>query len=149
MQDGTRGDYLLLDEAEGEYAAGLGGRVLESLRGLDHSVEGYPVSRLQHCLQEATRAMKDGADEEMMVAALIYDSGGERTARERRRHHPWCECCVHFCAAWDQCSFDPDNPTEPLATFEPVLRRIFTRAPHGPRYFSASYGTGGPSIRRV
>src|ERR1700724_3704881 len=77
MQDGTRGDYLLLDEAEGEYAAGLGGRVLESLRGLDHSVEGYPVSRLQHCLQAATRAMRDGADEEMIVAALIHDIGDE------------------------------------------------------------------------
>jgi len=182
MQDGTREDYLLLDESEREYAVGLGGRVLENLRKLDHSVAGYPVSRLRHCLQAATRAMKDGADEEMIVAALIHDIGdelapynhaevaaailrpyvrpevtwivaqhglfqnyyyvhhfgGDRNARERWRHHPWYEGCVHFCAAWDQCSFDPDYPTEPLATFEPVLRRIFTRAPHDPRYFSAS-----------
>src|ERR1700730_16930337 len=77
MQDGTREDYLLLDEAEREYAAGLGGRVLESLRTLDRSLEGYPVSRLQHCLQAATRAMQDGADEEMIVAALIHDIGDE------------------------------------------------------------------------
>ena len=77
MQDGTREDYLLLDESERTYALGLGGRVLESLRKLDHSVEGYPVSRLRHCLQAATRAMKDGADEEMIVAALIHDIGDE------------------------------------------------------------------------
>jgi len=77
MQDGTREDYLLLDESERAYALGLGGRVLESLRKLDHSVEGYPVSRLRHCLQAATRAMKDGADEEMIVAALIHDIGDE------------------------------------------------------------------------
>ena len=32
MQDGTREDYLLLDESERTYALGLGGRVLESLR---------------------------------------------------------------------------------------------------------------------
>src|SRR2546430_17679548 len=77
MQDGTREDYLLLDESERTYALGLGGRVLESLRKLDHSVEGYPVSRLRHCLQAATRAMKDGADEEMIVAALIHDIGDQ------------------------------------------------------------------------
>ena len=78
MQDGTREDYLLLDESEREYAVGLGGRVLENLRKLDHSLAGYPVSRLRHCLQAATRAMKDGADEEMIVAALIHDIGDEQ-----------------------------------------------------------------------
>ena len=182
MQYGTREDYLLLDEAERQYAAGLADRVLQALHQLDHSLEGYPVSRLEHSRQAATRAMKDRADEEMIVAALLHDIGdelapynhaelaaavlrpyvrpevswivaqhglfqnyyyvhhfgGDRNARERWRHHPWYEACVHFCAAWDQCSFDPDYPTEPLATFEPVLRRIFARAPHDPRYFSAS-----------
>src|SRR5258708_21627130 len=77
MQDGTREDYLLLDQSERAYAAGLGARVLEGLRKLDHSVEGYPVSRLRHCLQAATRAMKDGADEELIVAALIHVIGDE------------------------------------------------------------------------
>ena len=48
MKDGTKEDYLLLDESEKKYAAGLGQRVLESLRKLDHSLEGYPVSRLGH-----------------------------------------------------------------------------------------------------
>ena len=77
MKDGTKEDYLLLDEAEKKYAAGLGGRVLESLRKLDHSLEGYPVSRLGHSLQAATRALRDGADEELVVAALIHDIGDE------------------------------------------------------------------------
>jgi hypothetical protein len=44
---------------------------------------------------------------------------------------------VHFCAAWDQSSFDPDYPSEPLSTFEPLVRRIFARAPHDPRYLSS------------
>ena len=77
MQDGTREDYLLLDEAERRYAEGLGERVLEGLRKLDHSLEGYPVSRLGHSLQAATRALRDGADEELIVAALIHDIGDE------------------------------------------------------------------------
>jgi predicted HD phosphohydrolase len=182
MQDGTKEDYLLLDESERKYAVGLGERVLESLRMLAHSLEGYPVSRLGHSLQAATRALRDNADEEMIVAALIHDIGdelapynhaevaagilrpyvrpevtwivaqhglfqnyyyvhhfgGDRNARERLRDHPWYESCAHFCAAWDQCSFDPDYPTESLATFEPLLRRIFARPPHDPRYFSAT-----------
>jgi predicted HD phosphohydrolase len=77
MQHGTRADYLLLDESEKQYARGLGGRVLEALRKLDHSLEGYPVSRLEHSLQTATRAQRAGADEEMVVAALLHDIGDE------------------------------------------------------------------------
>ncbi len=48
MEDGTRADYLLLDESERNYAARLPDHLLEALRKLDHSLEGYPVSRLGH-----------------------------------------------------------------------------------------------------
>ena len=181
MKDGTKEDYELLDEAERRYALGLADRVLESLAKLDHSLEGYPVSRLGHSLQAATRALRDSADEEMVVAALIHDIGdelapynhaelaasilrpyvrpevtwivnhhglfqnyyyvhhfgGDRNARERLREHPWYEACVNFCAAWDQSSFDPDYRSESLATFEPLVRRIFARTPHDPRYLAA------------
>jgi predicted HD phosphohydrolase len=77
MEDGTREDYLLLERAEQAYVAGLPERVLAALRKLDHSLEGYPVSRLGHSLQAATRALADGADDEMLVAALIHDIGDE------------------------------------------------------------------------
>jgi predicted HD phosphohydrolase len=180
MKDGTREDYLLLDESERAYATGLADRVLESLQRLDHSLEGYPVSRLGHSLQAATRAARDGADEELVVAALVHDIGdelapynhaelaasilrpyvraevtwivaqhglfqnyyyvhhlgGDRNARERFRDHPWYEATKHFCASWDQCSFDPGYRAEPLAFFEPMVRRIFARTPHDPRYVS-------------
>src|SRR3569833_3381730 len=77
MEDGTKEDYDLLDESERQYAAGLPGRVLQAVRKLDHSLEGYPVSRLGHSLQTATRALRDGADDELIVAALIHDVGDE------------------------------------------------------------------------
>jgi len=184
MKDGTKEDYVLLDESERRYALGLADRVLEGLRRLDHSLEGYPVSRLGHSLQAATRALRDRADEELVVAALLHDIGdelapynhaevaagilrpyvreevawivaqhglfqnyyyvhhfgGDRNARERLRGHPAYDACVHFCAAWDQSSFDPDYANEPLATFEPMVRRIFARAPHDPRYTAAPLG---------
>lgn len=77
MKDGTREDYLLLDQSERDYAVGLADRLLAAVRKLDHSLEGYPVSRLTHCLQTATRAAADGADEELVVAALLHDIGDE------------------------------------------------------------------------
>lgn len=75
MKDGTREDYLLLDELERDFARALPDRVLASLRDLDHSVEGFPVSRLTHSLQTATRARREGADEELVLGALIHDVG--------------------------------------------------------------------------
>jgi predicted HD phosphohydrolase len=135
MQHGTREDYLLLDESERAYAQGLADRVLDALRHLDHSLEGYPVSRLQHSLQAATRAQRDGADEELFQNYYyVHHFGGDRHARERLRDHPWYAATVHFCAAWDQCSFDPDYRAESLEVFEPLVRRILARPPHDPRY---------------
>jgi predicted HD phosphohydrolase len=45
---------------------------LELLRG-DHG--GFPVDRLEHCLQTATRAYQAGRDEEYVVCALLHDIG--------------------------------------------------------------------------
>ncbi len=77
MEDGTREDYELLDRSERDYARGLPDTILSSLRRLDHTLSGYPVSRLQHSLQAATRAARDGADDELVAAALIHDIGDE------------------------------------------------------------------------
>jgi predicted HD phosphohydrolase len=178
MEDGTREDYLLLDESERRYAQGLADRILESLRKLDHSLYGYPVTRLEHSLQTATRAQRAGADEELVVAGLLHDIGdelapynhaemaaailrpyvrpevawiveqhglfqnyyyvhhlgGDRHAREQLREHRWYGACVRFCADWDQCSFDPGYPSASLESFEPLVRSIFARTPHDPRY---------------
>ncbi len=75
MAAGTREDYELLERLEAEFAAGTADRVLEQLRGLAGSLGGYQVDRLEHSLQTATRAYRDDADEEMVVAALLHDVG--------------------------------------------------------------------------
>jgi predicted HD phosphohydrolase len=77
MEDGTREDYALLERAEREYVRALPDRLMEALQKLDHSLQGYPVSRLGHSLQAATRALRDGADDELIVAALIHDLGDD------------------------------------------------------------------------
>ncbi len=75
MAAGTREDYELLERLETEFAAGTADRILQQLRGLAGSLGGYQVDRLEHSLQSATRAHRDGADEEMVVAALLHDIG--------------------------------------------------------------------------
>lgn len=73
MAEGTREDYELLARFEEEFAAGLADRVLAQLRALAGSLAGYQVDRLEHSLQTATRAYRDDADEELVVAALLHD----------------------------------------------------------------------------
>ena len=77
MKDGTAEDYALLDQSERDFAVGLPDRILETLQRLDHSLEGYPLSRLGHVLQTATRAQREGADDELVAAALVHDIGDE------------------------------------------------------------------------
>jgi predicted HD phosphohydrolase len=77
MEDGTQADYELLDRFERAYVRELPDRVLGALQKLDQSLQGYAVSRLQHSLQTATRALRDGADDELIVAALIHDVGDD------------------------------------------------------------------------
>ncbi|MEO9655492.1 HD domain-containing protein [Marinomonas sp.] len=77
MKDGTKEEYLFLTEHEEAYATGLPDRLLATLKNLENTLSGYQVSRLEHSLQSATRAEADGADEEMIVAALIHDIGDD------------------------------------------------------------------------
>ena len=75
MADGTYEEYQFLDGIEREHVKGTADRVLAELAKLTDSIAGYQVDRLGHSLQTATRAHRDGADEEMVVAALLHDIG--------------------------------------------------------------------------
>ena len=77
MKNGTKEDYLLLDEHERKYAGKIADRILKFMSSLTETLEGYQVSRLEHCLQSATRAYNAGESDEMVVAALLHDIGDE------------------------------------------------------------------------
>ena len=77
MKDGSKDEYLLLDQYEQKYIKGTADRVLKFMGGLNSTLEGYKITRLEHSLQTATRAYKDNAEEEMVVAALLHDMGDE------------------------------------------------------------------------
>ncbi len=75
MSEGTQEDWQQIATQFGPFAATGGKRVLDHLRLLDGDYGGFPIDRLQHSLQTATRAQKDGRDDEYVVCALLHDIG--------------------------------------------------------------------------
>mgnify|MGYP003928652511 FL=1 len=50
-------------------------RVIGLLRDLESDHGGFPVNRLEHSLQTATRAERAGKDDEYVFCALVHDIG--------------------------------------------------------------------------
>ena len=77
MKEGSKEDYLLLNKLEKKFIESTADRVLKTMQGLTSSLVGYQINRLEHSLQTATRALKEKASDEMIVAALLHDIGDE------------------------------------------------------------------------
>ncbi len=75
MADGTLEDWKIIGRHAGAFQQGLADRVLTHLKLLDGDFGGYPVDRLEHSVQTATRAHRAGMDEEYVVCALLHDIG--------------------------------------------------------------------------
>ncbi|MGI8944550.1 MAG: HD domain-containing protein [Qipengyuania sp.] len=75
MKEGTAEHWAIIGGQYRAFAEGLPDRVLAHLRLLDGDFGGFPVDRLQHSLQTATRAHRDGRDEQYVVMALLHDIG--------------------------------------------------------------------------
>lgn len=75
MTGGTREDWQIIAGHAKGFNKGLAARVLAHLRLLDGDYGGFPIDRLAHSLQAATRAHRDGMDEEYIVCALLHDIG--------------------------------------------------------------------------
>ncbi|MDM0016729.1 HD domain-containing protein [Variovorax saccharolyticus] len=75
MQDSTQDDWRLIGGEFMQFAQGLPGRVIKHLQILEGDYGGFPIDRYSHSLQTATRALRDGRDEEYVVCALLHDIG--------------------------------------------------------------------------
>ena len=75
MDASTKEDWdRILIESE-TFVARMPERVLALLRSLEDVTCGFAVDQLVHVAQTATRAERDGADEELVVASLCHDVG--------------------------------------------------------------------------
>ncbi|MEM7527501.1 MAG: HD domain-containing protein [Pseudomonadota bacterium] len=172
MKDGTAEDYELLEKLEVPYLAGTADRLLKELaRQAEETMSGYKITRLEHGLQAATRARREGSDIDWVVAALLHDIGDglapqnhdrfaaeimrpfmreevtwvvehhgifqmyyyahhygwDRELRDKYSDSPYYQSCVDFCERWDQSSFDPEYPMDPLESFEDDVQAVFAR----------------------
>ena len=75
LDEATKDDFDIIHPFLAEERKNLVDRLLEHLQGLSGPKLGFKVDRLEHSLQTATRAFKDGADDETVVCALLHDIG--------------------------------------------------------------------------
>ena len=191
MKDGTKEDYEFLHEAEKPYLAGTADRLLKELASqADETLSGYKITRLEHGLQSATRARREGADTDWVVAALLHDIGDglapqnhdkfaaeimrpfmreevvwtvehhgifqmvyyahhygwDREKRGEYKDSPYYQSCVDFCERWDQSSFDPDYPMDPLESFADEVREVFARKAYDPAVTQPGVVKGLPAL---
>ncbi len=84
MENGTKEDWMIIAREFLPFAAQGGKRILKHLELLKDDTGGFPVDRYEHSLQTATRAFRDGRDDEYVVCALVHDIGDLLGAY----HHP-------------------------------------------------------------
>jgi predicted HD phosphohydrolase len=75
MLEGTAEDWEIISRHARPFQKDLPNRIVAHLNLLKGDCGGYPVDRLEHSLQTATRAFQAGEDEEYVVCALLHDIG--------------------------------------------------------------------------
>jgi predicted HD phosphohydrolase len=75
MTESTHDDWQLIEGELKSFGEKLPDRLIAHLKLLQGDFGGFPVDRLEHCLQTATRAHQAGRNEEYVVCALLHDIG--------------------------------------------------------------------------
>jgi predicted HD phosphohydrolase len=75
MDQGKIEDWMAIGQAVAQRQSSMPSIIKAMLLQLEGQVDGFAVNQLHHCLQTATRALREGASEEMTVAALCHDIG--------------------------------------------------------------------------
>lgn len=75
FSESTQDDWQLILGEQIKFVAGLPDRILQHMQLLDGDYGGFPIDRLQHCLQTAAIAADAGEDDEYVVCALLHDIG--------------------------------------------------------------------------
>ncbi len=75
MDVSTREQWMTIAQETIAAQPRVGQQVLAMVKGLSAITDGFSVDQMQHALQTATRAERDGADEQVIVASLLHDVG--------------------------------------------------------------------------
>ncbi len=75
FEESTAEDWVLITPQLNVTQSLVADHLLEQLGYLRNDHGGFPVDRLEHSLQTATRAQRDGRDDEYVLCALVHDVG--------------------------------------------------------------------------
>ena len=75
MEDGNKDECARAEAVIHRYKEGMCDRVLAYLDVLHEGERAEQVDRYEHSLQTATRAFRDGQNDEIVIAALLHDIG--------------------------------------------------------------------------
>ena len=75
MEESTADDWRKIATEYAPFVKSLPDRLIAHLQLLEGDYGGFPVDRYTHSLQTATRALRDGRDDEYVVCALLHDIG--------------------------------------------------------------------------
>ena len=75
MDESTAEEWAEIGKQTAMNQARVADSILNLLRSLSSITDGFATDQLTHCLQTATRAERDGADTEVIVASLCHDIG--------------------------------------------------------------------------
>ena len=75
MRDSSQADWQVIGGEFRQFGKSLPDRILAHLKLLDGDYGGFPIDRYSHCLQTATRALRDGRPDDYVVCALLHDIG--------------------------------------------------------------------------
>ena len=75
FEESTAEDWAIITPQLNVTQSFVADRVIQLMRDLEIDHGGFPVNRLEHSLQTATRAERDGRDDEYVLCALLHDIG--------------------------------------------------------------------------
>ncbi|GBQ66850.1 putative HD phosphohydrolase [Ameyamaea chiangmaiensis NBRC 103196] len=75
FDESTADDWVPIGVKFDAFQGEITSHIIGALKLLATLDLGYPIDRYQHSLQTATRALRDGADDETLVCALLHDVG--------------------------------------------------------------------------
>lgn len=75
ISESSADDWKLIMNEQLTFISKLPDRILTHMELLRGDYGGFPIDRLEHCLQTANLAAEAGEDEEYIVCALLHDIG--------------------------------------------------------------------------
>lgn len=168
IADSTAEDWKVIMREFNTTKGLVADNVLYQLQLLENDHGGFPINRLQHSLQTATRADRDGRDEEYILCALLHDVG-DNLAPENHPAisagilKPFVSKANHWMVAhhgifqgfyfWEHIGLDPDHRERyrdsPYFEYTEEFCAKYDAPAFDPDYTSAPLDYFEPLVRRL